>query len=90
MPAVSEKQRKFMGAELSRTRKGKRTKTKMSESQLEHFASKPLAGAKHGAVIEGEHKMPDGHMMKDSDMKKMRSSHDRIKSGLKKAGYEHA
>jgi hypothetical protein len=42
MPSVSEKQRRFMGAELARKRKGKRTKTGMSESSLEDFARKPL------------------------------------------------
>lgn len=41
MPAESEKQRKFMGAELARKRAGKKTKTKMSEKQLSDFASKP-------------------------------------------------
>jgi hypothetical protein len=40
MPAKSEKQRKFMGAELARKREGKKTKTGMSERQLEDFASK--------------------------------------------------
>lgn len=39
-PAVSEKQRRFMGAELRRKRQGKRTKTGMSEAQLEDFAQK--------------------------------------------------
>lgn len=38
MPAVSEKQRRFMGAELARKRKGKKTKTGMSEAQLRDFA----------------------------------------------------
>ena len=41
MPARTEKQRKFMGAELQRKREGKKTKTGMSEQQLEDFASKP-------------------------------------------------
>lgn len=41
MPAVSEKQRRFMGAELGRKKKGKKTKTGMSTSQLEDFAKKP-------------------------------------------------
>ena len=41
MPAKSEKQRKFMGAELARKRAGKKTKTGMSEKQLEEFAHKP-------------------------------------------------
>ena len=40
MPAKSEKQRKFMGAELQRKREGKKTETGMSEKQLEDFASK--------------------------------------------------
>jgi len=50
MPSTSEKQRRFMGAELSRARSGKKTKTGMKESQLRDFASKPVAkkGAKRG------------------------------------------
>ena len=40
MPAKSEKQRKFMGAELQRKREGKKTKTDMSEKELEKYASK--------------------------------------------------
>jgi hypothetical protein len=40
VPAKSEKQRKFMGAELERKREGKKTKTGMSEKQLEDYASK--------------------------------------------------
>lgn len=40
MPAKSEKQRRFMGAELARRRKGKKTKTGMSEGQLRDFAKK--------------------------------------------------
>ncbi len=40
MPSVSEKQRKFMGAELGRLRQGKATKTKMKESQLREYARK--------------------------------------------------
>ena len=40
MPAKSEKQRKFMGAELQRKREGKKTKTGMSEKELEKYASK--------------------------------------------------
>jgi hypothetical protein len=41
MPARSEKQRKFMGAELQRKREGKKTRTGMSEKELEKMASKP-------------------------------------------------
>lgn len=41
MPATSEKQRRFMGVELSRLRVGKKTKTGMNEQQLRDFARKP-------------------------------------------------
>jgi hypothetical protein len=40
MPATSEKQRRFMGAELARKRAGQATKTSMSEQQLADFARK--------------------------------------------------
>lgn len=40
MPAKSAKQRRFMGAELARKRAGKKTKTGMSEEQLEDYATK--------------------------------------------------
>lgn len=40
MPAKTEKQRRFMGAELQRKREGKKTKTHMSERELEKYASK--------------------------------------------------
>ena len=46
MPAKSEKQRKFMGAELARKREGKKTKTGMSEKKLEEFASKDKKSSK--------------------------------------------
>ena len=42
MPAESEKQRRFMGSELGRLREGKKTRTGMSEEQLEDFAEKPV------------------------------------------------
>ena len=41
MPAKSEKQRRFMGAELARKRARKTTKTDMSEEQLSDFAHNP-------------------------------------------------
>ena len=41
MPAKTEKQRKFMGAELQRKREGEKTRTGLSESELEKMASKP-------------------------------------------------
>ena len=40
MPARTEKQRKFMAAELRRKREGKGTKTHMSEKELEKYASR--------------------------------------------------
>ena len=40
MPAVSKKQRRFFGAELSRRRKGKKTKTGLKEKTLAEFARK--------------------------------------------------
>lgn len=45
MPATSAKQRRFMAAELARKRKGKRTKTGMSEAQLRDYVESPLAKA---------------------------------------------
>lgn len=41
MPAKTERQRQFMGAELERRRRGKRTRTRMSTAELERMASKP-------------------------------------------------
>lgn len=40
MPSSTERQRKFMGAELARKRDGKATRTHMSEKQLREFARK--------------------------------------------------
>lgn len=44
MPAKSKAQQRFMGAELARKRKGMKTKSGMSEGQLEEFASTPRKG----------------------------------------------
>ena len=38
-PAKSKVQQQMMGAELSRKRAGKKTRTGMTEAQLEEFAS---------------------------------------------------
>jgi hypothetical protein len=46
MPAKTEKQRRFMGAELERKRQGKKTQTGMSESELERMASKSSSSHK--------------------------------------------
>ena len=43
-PAVSKKQQRFMGAELSRKRAGKKTKTGMSAKQLKEYASTKRKG----------------------------------------------
>jgi len=40
VPSKTKRQRRFMGAELSRKRSGKKTITGMSERQLKDFASK--------------------------------------------------
>jgi len=45
MPAESDRQRRFMGAELARKRAGKSTSTKMTEQQLRDFARKPKRGS---------------------------------------------
>ena len=52
MPAKSEKQRRFMGAELARKRAGKKTQTGMSEKQLEEFAFKKKKGGSKEAAID--------------------------------------
>ena len=44
MPAVSKKQQAFMGAELSRARAGKKTRTGMPAAKLKEFASTPRKG----------------------------------------------
>lgn len=46
MPSVSERQRKFLGADLARKRAGKPSKTGMSEKRLRVFAAKPVKGKK--------------------------------------------
>jgi hypothetical protein len=46
MLAKTEKQRRFIGAELERKREDKKTETGMSEKQLEDFARKPTKDKK--------------------------------------------
>jgi hypothetical protein len=47
MPAVSEKQRRFFGMQLSKMRSGQATDVKgMSEKQLSDFAAKPIQSNK--------------------------------------------
>lgn len=50
MPAYTERQRRFMGAELARKRAGKSTQTGMSEAQLRDFAKKTKRKKKHRSV----------------------------------------
>lgn len=61
MPAKSEKQRRFMGAELARKRAGKKTKTGMTESQLSDFAKKPVVKKPNprGKISSTRSKKPD-------------------------------
>ncbi len=40
MPAKTERQRRFFGAELSRLRRGKKTRTGLSEKTLREMAQK--------------------------------------------------
>ena len=44
MPAKSKVQQKLMGADLSRARAGKKTRTGMTKDQLEEYASTPRKG----------------------------------------------
>ena len=43
MPAVTERQQRFFGAELGRKRRGKKTRTGLSEKKLSEFASQVKA-----------------------------------------------
>jgi hypothetical protein len=40
MPSVSERQRRFMGADYARAKAGKKTRTGMSRQQLRDFSRK--------------------------------------------------
>lgn len=44
MPSTSKAQQRLMGADLARARKGEKTRTGMSEGQLEDFAATPRRG----------------------------------------------
>lgn len=45
MPSKTERQQRFMGADLARAEKGEKTKTGMSKDKLREFASKPKGRA---------------------------------------------
>ena len=51
MPAVSERQRRFFGAELSRKRKGKKTRTGLSEKKLKDFAKTKRIMSSDGVLL---------------------------------------
>ena len=74
MPAKSEKQRRFMGAELGRLRSGKKTETRMSEEQLGEFASKTqdAHGNEEPLVLSRIDAYLDKH-----DRKRMKCGHKR-------------
>jgi hypothetical protein len=46
MPSTTERQRRFMGAELGREEKGEETETGMSREKLRDFARKEHRGGK--------------------------------------------
>lgn len=52
MPSTSEKQRRFMGAELGRKEAGEGTETGMSKKQLKDFARKGKRKHKRGSRRE--------------------------------------
>lgn len=76
MPATSEKQRRFMGAELARKRAGKKTRTGMSESQLEDFSMKKPKSY----MPKGGKQSPSG------DIGAMRQAECETQKGFKGAG----
>lgn len=84
-PSTSERQRKFMGAELARKRAGKKTKTEMDESQLEDFASKPLA--KSGTILTSQG--PFKSHMPDKEYKKWAQSIDKREGVNRPKGYKY-
>jgi hypothetical protein len=64
MPPVSERQRRFMGAELARKRAGKRTETGMSEEQLREYARKPeTRRATRGSPPAAAHELQQGYRL---------------------------
>jgi hypothetical protein len=54
VPAKSKAQQKFMGADLARARAGKKTRTGMSEGQLEDFAATKRTGLPARARVKRE------------------------------------
>lgn len=82
MPAVSAKQQRFMGAELGRKRAGKKTRTEMSEKQLEEFATMGKR-MKKGNV---KSKMPKGAGLSPSGDIGAKRQEESVKVGGFKSG----
>jgi hypothetical protein len=57
MPSETERQRRFMGADYARAKRGEKTRTGMSIDQLRDFASK----TKSRGVVKRMLKRGDGH-----------------------------
>ena len=81
MPAKSAKQQRFMGSELARKRAGKKTKTGMSEKQLEEFAT-----MKHGKHKKMKSNMPSGASQSPSGDIGAKRQEESTKMGGFKAG----
>lgn len=47
MPSTTNRQQRFMGAELARAKAGKPTKTKMGVKKLREFAKGPVKSSSH-------------------------------------------
>ena len=70
MPAKSDKQRRFMGAELGRLQEGKETETGMSEEQLSDYASKSetfILSLIESYLDKHDDKLKCGHKTGDPD-----------------------
>ena len=83
MPATSEKQRRFMGAELARKRAGRKTRTGMSEAKLKEFAAKPhhvATGSMHEIVHVDEGAMFGDRVVSDpcQTMEKDSPAHEAV------------
>ena len=63
MPAVSERQRRFFGAELGRKRRGQKTETGLSEGKLRDFARM----LKHRKKKRERQKMKDAKNVEELD-----------------------
>lgn len=58
MPSTSEKQRRFMGADLARKRAGKKTRTGMTEQQLREQGIERLFAFEFASKSKGDKRKP--------------------------------